>query len=260
MKNRVWAATLAFLGLSLAQNTSNPAPIAWGEYTIRQEPGLLRIIRADRTQVEIKGRNFEVGQVELTGKAPTELWINEKSGKDCCTTAYFFTQEGGFRNLLIYYGKSTGVLEIRDVNGDKRAEIIVGTDVFADFGGLPREIYPRLTYILAWDGVRFADATPRYANLGFRTLSYYRDALKDALFQKDDINAKSAALGYYGRGLITGQASEAKKWVLDNTPPEIRRWLLDLEGDVIRAIYSDLACRVTVSYSRQLPPKPVCAP
>jgi hypothetical protein len=256
MRVLILAAVLVLSGFTLAQTASNPAPISWGQYTIRQEAGLLRIIRSDRTQVEIRGGRFEVKQVELTGRAPIELWINEVSGPN--TTAYFFTQEQGFRNLLIYRGRTAGVLEVRDVNNDRRAEIIVGTDVFADFGGLPREVYPRLTYILAWDGVRYVDATARFPTLGFRTLSYYREALRDALIQRDDVNARSAALGYYGRGLITGQAEEAKKWLMANTPQEIRRWLLDLEGEAIRAIYADFACRVTVSYSRNLPPRPVC--
>ncbi|MCX8088849.1 MAG: hypothetical protein N3C58_06185 [Meiothermus ruber] len=255
MRVQISASALVLFGLVLAQPASN-SPIAWGSYTVRQEPGLLRIIRADRTQVEIKGERFEVKQVELTGQAPAELWINETSGPH--STSYFFTQEQGFRNLLIYRGRTAGVLEIRDVDNDRRPEIIVGTDVFADFGGLPREVYPRLTYILAWDGVRYVDATTRFPTLGFRTLSYYRTALQDALVQKDEVNARSAALGYYGRGLITGQADEAKKWLMANTPQAIRRWLLDLEGEVIRAIYADLACRLTVSYSKKLPPKPVC--
>lgn len=69
-----------------------------------------------------------------------------------------------------------------------------------------------------------------------------------------------AALGYYGRGLITDQADAAKKWIAANTPPEIRRWLFDLEGEVIRTVYADFACRVTVSYAKKLPPKAVCAP
>lgn len=255
MRVLILATALVLSGLALAQSASN-SPIAWGSYTIRQEPGLLRIIRSDRTQVEIKGGRFEVRQLELTGQAPAELWINEVSGPN--TTTYFFTQEQGFRNLLIYRGRTAGILEVRDVDGDRRPEIIVGTDVFADFGGLPREVYPRLTYILAWDGVRYVDATARFPTLGFRTLSYYRAALQDALVQKDEVNARSAALGYYGRGLITGQADEAKKWLMANTPQAIRRWLLDLEGEAIRAIYTDLACRLTVSYSRSLPPKPVC--
>lgn len=255
MRVQILATALVLSSFALAQSTSN-TPIAWGSYTVRQEPGLLRIIRADRTQVEIKGGSFEVKQVELTGQAPSELWINEVSGNH--TTAYFFTQEQGFRNLLIYRGRTAGVLEVRDVNNDRRAEIIVGTDVFADFGGLPGEVYPRLTYILAWDGVRYVDATARFPALGFRTLSYYREALQDALIQKDEVNARSAALGYYGRGLITGQADEAKKWLMANTPQAIRRWLLDLEGEAIRAIYADLACRVTVSYSKKLPPRPIC--
>lgn len=256
MRVQILASALVLFGLSLAQSASN-SPIAWGSYTVRQEPGLLRIIRADRTQVEIKGEHFEVKQVELTGQAPAELWINETTGPH--TTAYFFTQEQGFRNLLIYRGRTAGVLEIRDVDNDRRPEIIVGTDVFADFGGLPREVYPRLTYILAWDGVRYVDATARFPTLGFRTLSCYRAALQDALIQQDEVNARSAALGYYGRGLITGQADEAKKWLLANTPQGIRRWLLDLEGEVIRSIYADLVCRLTVSYSKKLPPKPICS-
>ncbi len=255
MRAQILATALALSSVAGAQFASN-SPAAWGSYTVRQEPGLLRIIRADRTQVEIKGERFEVKQIELTGQAPAELWINETSKAH--TTAYFFTQEQGFRNLLIYRGRTAGVLEVRDVDNDRRPEIIVGTDVFADFGGLPREIYPRLTYILAWDGVRYVDATARFPTLGFRTLSYYREALKDALIQKDEVNARSAALGYYGRGLITGQADEAKKWLLANTPQAIRRWLLDLEGEVIRAVYADLACRVTVSYSKKLPPQPEC--
>ncbi|RIH89901.1 hypothetical protein Mrose_00126 [Calidithermus roseus] len=251
------------LGLALAQ--SQPQIVRWGEYTVRIESrspteSLLRIIRADRTQVEIRGVRFETQLVELTGQEPRELWINENSGgTNCCTTAYFFTQERSFRNMLIYYGRSTGILELRDVNGDKIPEVIVGTDVFADFGGLPRAVYPRLTYLLGWDGVRYVDVTARYPTLGFSTLSFYRQSLESALKTGDGVGARSAALGYYARGLINGQAAEARDWISKNTPAEVRRWLFDLEGEVLRALYADLGCRLTVSYSKVLPPKPVCA-
>jgi hypothetical protein len=260
---QVWLLLLAFCSLALAQTVVLPPPLTWGDYTVKLESApqgtLLRIIRDGRTQVEIKGNRFTYKLVELTGKEPFELWVNEFSGGEgCCNTAYFFTQEDGFRNLLIYRGKGAGVVDIRDINEDKRPEIYIGTDSFSGFGDLPLSVYPRLNYILSWDGVRYVNVTSRYPTLGRYTLSFYRDALTEAVAQNDLINAKSAALGYYVRGLMIGQGLETKAWVLENAPPEVRKWLLDQEGAIIAVLYRDLGCRLTVSYSRQLPPQATC--
>lgn len=240
-------------------------PVAWGNVGLRvdnitKDSAVFRIVDAGTTKRAIKGIDFEAYLVEMTGKPPRELWLRAKQPGNYWVD-YFYTLEGGLRNIGMIDGKGSGVTQVEDLDGDGKAEIAMFGTPLSFMVGLDNSKSPFLTNVLGWDELRLADVTARFPKrIRTTILFHYYDFLR-AVEQNDAPSEKSAALGYYANSLQIGEGRIAKAWLMRNVPSEeLRRWLLDNESRMVNTFYSYPGCRIAVSQTRELPiDLPSCA-
>ena len=240
-------------------------PVVWGNVGLRvdnisKDSAVFRIVEAGTTKRAIKGIDFEAYLVEMTGKPPRELWLRAKQPGNYWVD-YFYTIEGGLRNIGMIDGKGSGVTQVEDLDGDGKAEIAMFGTPLSFMVGLDNSKSPFLTNVLGWDELRLADVTARFPKrIRTTILFHYYDFLR-AVEQNDAPSEKSAALGYYANSLQIGEGRIAKAWLMRNVPDEeLRRWLLDNESRMVNTFYSYPGCRITVSQTRELPIElPSCA-
>jgi hypothetical protein len=246
-------ALMALLGsLGLAQKPLKT--LAWGSYSLRIEENeggqVARILLAGRTLVEVRDFLLEVSLVEVTGRPPKELLLTGYSGgAHCCTTHYLFTQEGGLRNLLYQEWGDGGIQEVRDLDGDGRGELIA-LWVYAYFGDLSFAYSPGVYRVYAYDGMAFHEVTRKFPVPALQAMRAYREDFLNARSSGDLLGMRGSALGYWLNALVIGQGAEAKRWLMESAPPEVRSWLLQHEEEILNSVSA-----LPRSYSRALPPK-----
>ncbi len=241
-------------------------PVVWGNVGLRvdnvsKDSAVFRIVEGGTTKRAIQGTDFEAYLVEMTGKPPRELWLRAKQPGNYWVD-YFFTLEGGLRNIGMIDGKGgSGVTQVEDLDGDGKAEIAMFGTPLSFMVGLDNSKSPFLTNVLGWDELRLADVTARFPKrIRTTILFHYYDFLK-SVEQNDAPSEKSAALGYYANSLQIGEGRIAKAWLMRNVPDaELRRWLLDNESRMVNTFYSYPGCRIAISQTRELPiDLPSCA-
>jgi hypothetical protein len=246
-------ALMALLGsLGLAQKPLQT--LAWGSYSLRieenEEGQVARILLAGRTLVEVRDFRLEASLVEVTGRPPKELLLTGYSGgAHCCTTHYLFTQEGGLRNLLYQEWGNGGIREVRDLDGDGRGELIA-LGVYAYFGDLPFAYSPGVYLVYAYDGMVFHEVTRKFPVPALQAMRAYREDFLKARSSGDLPRMQGSALGYWLNALVIGQGAEAKRWLMESAPPEVRSWLSQHEEEILNSVSA-----LPRSYSRTLPPK-----
>lgn len=189
----------------------------------------------------------KVNFVEITGSGLPELHIMNHGGGSCCYEEYYFTQDGGLRNLLIFEGGHHRIHEVKDLNGDGRPEIIAYSDALTYFGELCRLCTPLVEMVIGWDGKAYRDQTKAYPRLARKQAQKYKaeflkavpkvrewdsEALEYRLYEND--SKKITALGYYANSLVTGEGAVARAWLLQHADKETRKWLLSHEKDLPR--------------------------
>ncbi|MEY4530642.1 MAG: hypothetical protein RLZZ156_1363 [Deinococcota bacterium] len=267
MKKTLLALALIAGLLGAAYGTVQFIPTPWGDHGLRVDSdpkikgnSLFRIVKDGQTKRSISAVDFEAYLVELTGQGSSELWLRAKNAGKTWTD-YFFTLEGGLRNLGIVDGQGSGITQIEDLDNDGKAEIAMFGTPLSFLVGLDNTRSPFLTNVLTWDGIRLADSTVQYPKrIRTTILFHYYDYLR-AVEQNDMSGQKSGALGYYANSLQIGEGRIAKAWLMNNVPEkDMRRWLLDNESRMINTFYSYPGCRIAVTQTRTLPvPYPTCA-
>jgi hypothetical protein len=245
-----------------------PYRAAWGQYTILVEktgteeftPQRARILD-ERGEVVREVRDERIMDVtfpRVTGGAAEDLHISTYSGgAHCCSTDYFFTREGGVRNLLIFNGRNGGINGLKDLNGDGRLEIVASLDALAYFGGLAYAASPWMVMVIGWDGQRYVDQTPRYPERSRAAAREDQTHFLRALRRRGNFaeeERRSAAAGYYANSLVTGAGPAARAWLLPRLPAATRRWFLREEADLKAAALSGPS-RLSVSQEKVLQPK-----
>jgi hypothetical protein len=243
-----------------------PYRVAWGAYTVTVEklntgeyaPERVRILDSRGHVVrEIRDQRFvEVNFDKLTGKPPFELHVGAFSGgAHCCFTDYWFTQEGGLRNLLIFDGGNGGVAGIKDLSHNGRPEIIAGNDALAYFGDLSYAASPTgLIMVIGWNGKRYVDQTRRYPQEAQKAIASSRQAILEAARQPADTREetrRSGAAGYYAGMLTIGRGPEARRWLLKTLPMSTRTWLLAHEQELKKALAASES-KIRVSQAKVL--------
>jgi hypothetical protein len=227
-----------------------PYRAQWGPYTVVAEkasteefsPHRVRILDgAGKVLREIREQNvIDVSFLEITGTGSPELYVYMHSGgAHCCGTEYYFTREGTLRNLLIYHGDNYSIHGAKDLNGDKRAEVIAGSDVLAYFGGLSYAASPGMVMVLGWDGGKYVDQTARYPERSRNLAKQYRADFLKALKSKDEFAEemrRSAALGYLANSRVAGDGEIARKWLRERAPTSTWRWLAAHEKEIKESI------------------------
>lgn len=252
MKHWMLAALAALAPVGLAQKPLQS--LTWGGYGVRIEgksegEQVARIISSGRTRLEVRGWRLEASLVEITGKAPKELLLTDYSGgAHCCFTHYLFTQEGGLRNLMYEEWGDGGIQEVRDLDGDGRAELIT-VAVYSYFADLSFADSPGVTRVYAYDGIQLYDATRQFPARNLQEMRRYQSAFGEARKSGNLSGMKGSALGYWVNALVIGRGAAAKGWLMQNAPLEVRKWLLDNEEAILNSTSA-----VRISYNRTLPP------
>lgn len=248
-----------------------PYQARWGTYRIvvekygRQDQEAqqrVRILDAKgRTLREVRGHWItRVDTVELTGRAPDELHIQESSRHMyCCTTDVYFTCEGGLHNLLIFRGQDLGIQAIKDLNGDGRPEIIAQNPALMDFSGWTFARSTILITVLGWNGRRYTDATRTYPQRSLDTARMYQKEITGCLSERDsegeshrDWRVEGRVTGYYANMIAIGRGREARAWIIRHVPRFIRGWLNEHEQELRQIIATALPRRSRVSQSKIL--------
>lgn len=202
-------------------------------------------------EIEVSGKIGEVKFLEMTGGGDPDLYIKTFGvGINCCQTEYYFTKDGGLRNLLIFFGKSRGIRELKDLNGDGRPEFIAEGEVSAYFGDLGRGDAPVVVMVIGWDGKKYRDQTRHYPTFARKEAQKYRDEfMRNPLgYPEGD---RAAALGYYANSLVIGEGATARAWLLQHGSKQIQQWLFSRQGE-LRESLAELGRLVCVSQERIL--------
>jgi hypothetical protein len=244
-----------------------PYRAAWGPYTVVVEKVGAGDWDGERARVLDAGgqvlREVENQRItgvsfrDLTGEGTPDLWLSTFSGgAHCCSTDYFFTREGGLRNLLIFDGRNGGINAIKDLNGDGRPEILAGSDVLAYFADLPYAASPWMPMVIGWEGERYVDQTRRYPDRPRKQGLEYRGDLQKALGQKGELAEQSrrmGAAGYYANALVAGEGTAARAWILQHAPATTRGWLQRNERE-LRVLAVSGKTKLSTSQERLLRP------
>lgn len=254
--------TIEYLLLCLFAVIASPAPAqtvvykaVWGEYGLQlentgAEGQRLRIIKDGHTLIQVEDYMLSHTTAEITGRPPTELIVSGFSGgAHCCTTNYVFTQEGGLRNILVQFGGDGGI-STEDLDEDGKDELVF-QKVYSYFGDLPFSESPVAVQVFTWDGARFYDATLRYPQPTKQLAAEYRNECQEKLIQgADDFELEGCALGFWANSLLTGQGANAKSWLMQKMPYEVRKWLLANEEDILNSVSP-----LKRSYDKKFPPE-----
>jgi len=190
---------------------------------------------------EVQDSQFEsVALQEITGGGTPELYLHGYSGgAHCCGMEYYFTRDGGLRNLLVFEGANQEISKVQDLDGDGRPELIAGSDVLAYFGDLPYAASPPLTLVIGWNGSKYADQTRKFPEPVRRQAAIYRAEFMKALPKKDEFaetDRRGAALGYYASLLSIGEEARARTWLMQTAPAATRRWLEENDAEIRRSV------------------------
>lgn len=249
-----WVLFLLAVLVSLGLARKPPHTLAWGSYSLRIEENeggqVARILLGGRTLLEVRDFRLEASLVEVTGRPPKELLLKGYSGgAHCCNTYHLFTQEGGLRNLLYQEWGDGGIREVRDLDGDGRGELIA-LGVYAYFGNLPFAYSPGVYRIYAYDGMVFHEVTRKFPKPALQAMRAYREAFLKARSSGDLPGMQGSALGYWLNALVIGRGTEARRWLMESAPLQVRRWLLQHEEEILNSVSA-----LPRSYSRTLPPE-----
>lgn len=217
-----------------------------------------RTVREIRVKGELLHEINEVKFVELTGGGLPELFISAYAGGlHCCFIYYYFTQDGGLQNLLIFDGNEFKAPEPRDLNGDGRPELVGYSDVLAYFEELCHACSPSVQMVIGWDGKAYRDQTKAYPQLARKLAQEYQTRflkfLSDPDLREGEIPGyqAGAALGYYANSMVIGEEAGVRAWLLQHAPKEILQWLFDHE-EALRSHLAQSARKIRVSQKRLL--------
>ena len=241
------AALAAFVPARAAAQPIPPSRLDCAGYVIVPsgfaEPG-----RPTRLSIQKDGRLLEtvsdwrISAAECgdVAASPTEELVvrSFSGGARCCETTRVFALDGLAPRLLLTYegGNATGV-EVRDIDGDGRKELILGDDSFAYFGDLGFAGSPaRLPLVACFANGRFGDCSRQFPDLLRQGRDSYLARLKPAATPEALTDAKGNALGVLALSELLGEAEQGLDAVrrvvaseqlagwLARALPQIRDW------------------------------------
>jgi hypothetical protein len=176
---------------------------------------------------------------DITAGQARDLVVRTFSGgAHCCETLRVYALAEKPRLLLLYEANNAMGVEVRDIMGDGRRELILGDDSFAYFDDLSYTESPRSLPLIACfvDG-RFDDCTRQFPewlrsrrddDLARLTPPEGDTGLKEAEGRALRVLALSALLGEEEQGLTTIRAAVSDERVmawLSKALPHVRDWL-----------------------------------
>ncbi len=205
------------------------------------QPTRLAIQREGRLLLSLTDWRISSTSCEALGKdrAPELVVRTFSGGAQCCETVHVYALDGNApRRLLRYEGNNAIGLEVRDLDGDGRRELILGDDTFAYFGDLCYACSPTpLPLVACRADDHFEDCTRQFPDLVRGVLDRYRErlqhrtagsAFQDAAGDALGVVALSALLGEDDRGLeavrAAGRDGELVLWVT-KALPQVQDWV-----------------------------------
>jgi hypothetical protein len=219
-----------------AQEPHRVQRIACGGYDVvpsgfraANEPSRLSIQKAGRLLVSITDwRVVSVECDDITADAVQELVVRTFSGgAHCCETLRVYALGGVPRLLLLYEANNAMGVDVRDVNGDGRRELILGDDTFAYFDDLCYACSPsQLPLVACYTGARFEDCTRQFPELLRARRDAYLSRVGPAADESARAQAKGAALGALATSVLLGEEEQGLSAISAAGPGEaVMAWL-----------------------------------
>jgi hypothetical protein len=248
-----------------SENGTLHKTLTWGAYTVTiwhyQNEHLADVaqIRSSSGHVwrEIRGVGIFATSESLpllkdfTGDGIPELrLIAWSGGAYCCYTDVVFDRAKGLKNILIYNANeyhltksmNTANEPARDLNRDKRSELILENDAISHINGSTHGATSVL--VLGWNGGRYVDATrafPRVARN--RAIGYKQRILDRGCVANWSLECLDLATGFYAGFLLAGNELEARTWL---TGHGAGNWILTTSSRVKRVL-EVAKCRIGLS-------------
>ena len=198
-----------------ARAAASPVVHAWGPYKVQVDElpdgeQRARILDGSRVLDEIVDARIEVSFWEVTGSGDRELRIVHDPRGSCCTgIERWFTRDSGFQPMFsIDRGHGEGFVEVRDLDGDGRPELVFAITVWAsefiECASNPECRLDRVA-IVGWDGDRYRDRTRAFPEVSRR--------LADEIWADHRWRLQHQVAGFYGNALLAGDEPSALRWI-----------------------------------------------
>jgi len=210
--------------------------VACGEYEVvpsgfraAREPSRLLIQKEGRLLVSIADwRVVSADCDDITADGVLELVVRTFSGgAHCCETLRVYSLGDAPRQLLLYEANNAMGVEVRDIDGDGRRELILGDDTFAYFDDLCYACSPaHLPLVACYTGARFEDCTRRFPELVRERRDGFMARVGPAADTAALAHVKGAALGVLATSVLVGEEEQAMSAVRQAGPGEsVLAWL-----------------------------------
>lgn len=230
---------------------------------------VVREVQAPRFVTPSLGRTWQNFLRDVNGDGREDLLLCAWSGGAYGSYVdYIFatSDQGTVQNLLIHpggeyclfkfedgaVGEAAQRRAIQDLDGDGPPELVLDD---AHLQPLALATHgPTLARVLAWNGVRFVEATRRFPQIPRnRAMAHRPDVVFNApTFDHHlDLTAADAATGYYANAILAGEEAEARQWLLRVGGAHAETWLATF-GPRIHRVLQGLDASPKQSSARML--------
>jgi|GEM_PF-1394956 len=220
-----------------------PARVACGAYeavatgAVGSRPTRLLLQRQGRVMTTVTA--YAIAAVscdDVTGDgAPDLLARTFSGGAHCCETVRVWSLGDKPRLVLDYAAGNAGGASARDLDGDGRAELLLGDDGLAYFDDLDYASSPSsLPLVACFAGETFRDCTAEHPEALREAAARFRERLDGSPAGAGRV--RGAALGFFAASLLLGQAAQAREDIravvqdeklmawLERAAPKLRVW------------------------------------
>jgi hypothetical protein len=170
-------------------------------------------------------------------KTPELLVTTNSGGAHCCETLRVWSLGAALKPVLEYESGNAEGFELRDLDRDGRAELLLGDDAFAFYDDLCYACAPRnLPIVACFTDVGFQDCTARFPEILRESKARFAERLRAPGAGTDVKSVEGAALGVLAVSVLLGEeasgietvraavaSDEVMKW-LERARPRVRDW------------------------------------
>jgi hypothetical protein len=183
-------------------------------------------------------RVTRVDCADINGDKTPELLVTTNSGgAHCCETLRVWSLGAALTPVLEYESGNAEGFELRDLDRDGRAEVLLGDDTFAFYDDLCYACAPRnLPLVACFTDVGFQDCTTRFPEVLRESKARFAERLRTPGAGADLKSVEGAALGVLAVSVLLGEEvsgveavraavanDELMKW-LERARPRVRDW------------------------------------
>jgi len=175
---------------------------------------------------------------DVTGDGAPELLARTfTGGAHCCETVRAWSLADRPRLILEYAAGNAGGFSVRDLNGDGRAELLLGDDGLAYFDDLDYASSPSsLPLVACFANGAFKDCTTEHPDALREAAARFRERLEPSPPGTPPKRVRGAGLGLLAVSLLLGEEDQARQTIqdtvqneklvvwLDRVTPKLRVW------------------------------------